>query len=409
MSSLVLPRRQIWTQQPQTHTAIAPEYSALAPRLIVNYGGSPNDLVSGKSPVAITRSYAADSKGLGLKGTSGVAQYASRLTGKYLTLVISVTLGVYAGAYQMLFETEVATAARTEGTLMVLPYYDSVAATSAWWTIVLCPSDGVNYTYGIVKFPAPSANIPHTLVVRIDRNLTGPAKVLSVHVDGIAQVLTPAGTNNTQGSNSNFNANNLYINQRAGGAIPGAHNVHFVGVFGSLFSAAKAELLSRNPWQIFAPRSTYLFSVTALANIISLGLVSAQFSAQAYQASADSALGTGSAGAGAYAVSPAGVLSTAVGTVPVTSQAAFVSAVQSLQGASVSLNSPDLDYILGALSNAVSLGLASISSTARAITYSTPGGTVHVVPYEFLGDYDIVHFSGSVAVDRAGALIIVLR
>lgn len=35
--------------------------------------------------------------------------------------------------------------------------------------------------------------------------------------------------------------------------------------------------------------------------------------------------------------------------------------------------------------------------------------TVHVVPYEFLGDYDIVHFSGSIAVDRAGALIIVLR
>lgn len=164
-----------------------------------------------------------------------------------------------------------------------------------------------------------------------------------------------------------------------------------------------------SPWQVFAPRSTYLFSVTALANIISLGLVSAQFSAQVYQASSASALGAGSAGAGAYAVSPAGVLSTAVSTVPVTSQAAFVSAVQSLQGASVSLNSPDLDYILGALSNAVSLGLASISSTARAITYSTPGGTVHVVPYEFLGDYDIVHFSGSIAVDRAGALIIVLR
>lgn len=166
----------------------------------------------------------------------------------------------------------------------------------------------------------------------------------------------------------------------------------------------------KNPWQVFAARTTtYLFSVTALANTISLGLVSAQFSAQAYQASADSALGAGAAGAGAYAVSPAGVLSTAVGTVPVTSQAAFVSAVQSLQSASVSLNSPDLDYILGALGNAVSLGLASISSTARAITYSTPGGTVHVVPYEFLGDYDIVHFSGSIAVDRAGALIIVLR
>lgn len=256
---LLIPRRQIWTQQPQTHTAIAPEYSALAPRLIVNYGGSPNDLVSGKSPVAINRSYAADSKGLGLKGTSGVAQYASRLTGKYLTLVISVTPGVYAGMYQMLFETEVATTARTEGSLMVLPYYDNVAAASGWWSVSLSPSDGVNYTYGIIKFPAPSANIPHTLVVRVDRNLTGPAKVLSVHVDGMAQVLTPSGTNNTQGSNSNFNANNLYINQRAGGAIPGAHNVHFVGVFGSLFSSEKAKSLSDNPWQILAPRETHIF------------------------------------------------------------------------------------------------------------------------------------------------------
>ena len=256
---LLIPRRQIWTQQPQTHTAIAPEYSALAPRLIVNYGGSPNDLVSGKSPVAINRSYAADSKGLGLKGTSGVAQYASRLTGKYLTLVISVTPGVYAGVYQMLFETEVATSARTEGTLMVLPYYDNVAAASGWWSVSLFPSDGVNYTYGTIKFPAPSANIPHTLVVRVDRNLTGPAKVLSVHVDGMAQVLTTSGTNNTQGSNSNFNANNIYINQRAGAIFPGAHNVHFVGVFGSLFSSEKAKSLSANPWQIFKRPDSRIF------------------------------------------------------------------------------------------------------------------------------------------------------
>lgn len=178
------------------------------------------------------------------------------------------------------------------------------------------------------------------------------------------------------------------------------------------YAAQDAELrsLSANPWSMFvAPVDVGWPAPASIANTISLGLVSAQFSAQVYQASADSALGAGSAAAGAYAVSPAGVLSTAVGTVPVTSQAAFVSAVQSLQSASVSLNSPDLDYILGALGNAVSLGLASISSTARAITYSTPGGTVHVVPYEFLGDYDIVHFSGSIAVDRAGALIIVLR
>lgn len=203
----------------------------------------------------------------------------------------------------------------------------------------------------------------------------------------------------------------------AGGPYSGAGNIwndraYLTLAFNKPLSDADIFALCKDvksPWQVFAPRSTYLFSVTALANIISLGLVSAQFSAQVYQASSASALGAGSAGAGAYAVSPAGVLSTAVSTVPVTSQAAFVSAVQSLQGASVSLNSPDLDYILGALSNAVSLGLASISSTARAITYSTPGGTVHVVPYEFLGDYDIVHFSGSIAVDRAGALIIVLR
>ena len=178
------------------------------------------------------------------------------------------------------------------------------------------------------------------------------------------------------------------------------------------YAAQDAELrsLSANPWSMFvAPVDVGWPLPASIANTISLGLVAAQFSAQAYQASADSALGAGSAGASAYAVSPAGVLSTAVGTVPVTSQAAFVSAVQSLQSASISLNSPDLDYILGALGNAVSLGLASISSTARAITYNTPGGTVHVVPYEFLGDYDIVHFSGSIAVDRAGALIIVLR
>jgi len=254
-----VPRRQIWTQQPQTEAAVADEYLALAPKLIVNYGASPNDLVSSKFPVAVNRAYGVDAQGKGLKGSSGVAQYASRLTGKYLTLVISVTPGAYAGVYQMLFETEVATSARTEGTLMVLPYYDNVAAASGWWSVSLFPSDGVNYTYGTIKFPAPSANIPHTLVVRVDRNLTGPAKVLSVHVDGMAQVLTPSGINNTQGSNSNFNANNIYINQRAGALLPGSHNVHFVGVFGSLFSSEKAKSLSDNPWQIFKRPDSRIF------------------------------------------------------------------------------------------------------------------------------------------------------
>ena len=141
---------------------------------------------------------------------------------------------------------------------MVLPYFDNVAAASGWWSVSLYPSDGVNYTYGIIKFPAPSANIPHTLVVRVDRNLTGPAKVLSVHVDGMAQVLTPSGANNTQGSIRTLTQTTCTLTSEPA-AIPGAHNVHFVGVFSSLFSAAKAELLSRNPWQILAPRETHIF------------------------------------------------------------------------------------------------------------------------------------------------------
>ena len=256
-----VPRRQIWTQQPQTEAAVAAEYLALNPKLIVNYGASPNDLVSSKFPVAVNRAYGVDAQGKGLKGSSGVAQYAARLTGKELTIVISVTPGDYSGSYQMLLETEVATAARTEGSLMLLPYYNTAGANASLWNLCVYPSDGINYTYGSVVFPAPTAGIPHTLAIRIDRNLTGAAKILSIHVDGVAQVLTPRldGALNTQGSNSNFNTNNIYINQRAGAIFPGAHNVHFVGVFGSLFSSEKAKSLSDNPWQIFKRPDSRIF------------------------------------------------------------------------------------------------------------------------------------------------------
>lgn len=365
---LLIPRRQIWTQQPQTHTAIAPEYSALAPRLIVNYGGSPNDLVSGKSPVAINRSYAADSKGLGLKGTSGVAQYASRLTGKYLTLVISVTPGVYAGVYQMLFETEVATVARTEGTLMVLPYYDNGAAESGWWSVSLFPSDGVNYTYGTIKFPAPSANIPHTLVVRVDRNLTGPAKVLSVHVDGMAQVLTPSGTNNTQGSNSNFNANNIYINQRAGALFPGAHNVHFVGVFGSLFSSEKAKSLSDNPWQIFKRPDSRIFVPVSVGG----GSVNANASGalSAVAVTAPSASASGGA-------SSSGALATITISSPTATASAGGSATASGSFAALSI-SPSTATATATKSATASGAFAVVSLSAPTATASgtTAGGAV---------------------------------
>ena len=95
-------RRQIWTQQPQTEAAVAAEYLALNPKLIVNYGASPNDLVSSKFPVAVNGSYGVDAQGKGLKGSSGVAQYAARLTGQELTIVISVTPGDYVGSLQML-------------------------------------------------------------------------------------------------------------------------------------------------------------------------------------------------------------------------------------------------------------------------------------------------------------------
>lgn len=254
-------RRQIWTQQPQTEAAVAAEYLALNPKLIVNYGASPNDLVSSKFPVAVNRAYGVDAQGKGLKGSSGVAQYAARLTGKELTIVISVTPGDYAGSYQMLLETDIATAARTEGSLMLLPYYNTAGANASLWNLCVYPSDGINYTYGSVVFPAPTAGVPHTLAIRINRDLTGAAKILSIHIDGVAQVLTPRldGALNTQGSNSNFNANNIYINQRAGALLPGSHNVHFVGVFGSLFSSEKAKSLSANPWQIFKRPDSRIF------------------------------------------------------------------------------------------------------------------------------------------------------
>lgn len=256
-----VPRRQIWTQQPQTEAAVAAEYLALNPKLIVNYGASPNDLVSSKFPVAVNRAYGVDAQGKGLKGSSGVAQYAARLTGKELTIVISVTPGDYAGSSQMLLETEVATTARTEGSLMLLTYSNTAGANASLWHLCVFPSDGINYTYGGVVFPAPTAGIPHTLAIRINRNLTGAAKILSIHIDGVAQALTPRldGASNTQNSNSNFNANNIYINQRAGALFPGSHNVHFVGVFGSLFSSEKAKSLSDNPWQIFKRPDSRIF------------------------------------------------------------------------------------------------------------------------------------------------------
>lgn len=257
----LIPRRQIWTQQPQTEAAVAAEYLALNPKLIVNYGASPNDLVSSKFPVAVNRAYGVDAQGKGLKGSSGVAQYAARLTGKEMTIVISVTPGDYAGSSQMLLETEVASAARTEGSLMLLPYYNTAGANASLWNLCVFPSDGINYTYGSVVFPAPTAGIPHTLAIRINRNLTGAAKILSIHIDGVAQALTPRldGGSNTQNSNSNFNTNNIYINHRAGALLPGAHNVHFVGVFGSLFSSEKAKSLSDNPWQIFKRPDSRIF------------------------------------------------------------------------------------------------------------------------------------------------------
>lgn len=369
MSNLILPRREIWTRQPRGRAGIA-RGSQLSENLAAAFAFSTPgvlfDAVSGRL---------AENKGVTwAQGPNGIG-----ITASTAGIRIPWSLG---------FVSE---------DISITVVEHRAAVPSGYWMLCDNRESGAGYVYGAgTTFITPSGE------------LTAPGwKVTTV-------------------CKSEYYQNGIKTSAAIGTGLVPSPGVRFFGrytdsdpynnsvIYALLvhrrnISQQEHNEIYRRPWQIFAPRTTYLFSVTALANIISLGLVSAQFSAQAYQASADRALGAGSVGAGAYAVASAGVLSTAVGTVPVTSQAAFVSAVQSLQSTSVSLNSPDLDYILGALDNAVSLGLASISSTARAITYSTPGGTVHVVPYEFLGDYDIVHFSGSIAVDRAGALIIVLR
>lgn len=395
MANLLIPRREIWTQQPQGSIDIDWGNPITRSLKFAFLGGEYVESVSKKQATVtgFTKKPTAAGMGYVQTGTGSVAYAISPLTGGACTLVSKFYFKPSASMY-----TECVAQILLTGDTSRVGLYANLDQTGSIASGSIALLVRINAANTVRAAMSSVSEGWHTVVA-----VWGGGSTISLWLDGKPATVT----HSNAGTVSSFFAAGQVVRTFGNGAHD--NPVVFGAGINRAVSEAEARSLSANPYQIFVPRTTYLFSATTLANTISLGLVSAQFSAQAYQASADSALGAGYAAAGSYAVSPAGVLSTAVGTVPVTSQAAFVSAVQSLQSANVSLNSPDLDYILGALGNAVSLGLASISSTARAITYNTPGGTVHVVPYEFLGDYDIVHFSGSIAVDRAGALIIVLR
>jgi len=262
----LIPRRQVWTQQPQGTVGLSDDVAEYSPVFATVLGSDNRNIVNGRSPSGLVNVKGVGAAGVGLQGdttaSGGRAAYAVQTRGQQLTIVVTVTPGSYVTSYPMLLETDAASESYSEGSFFLLPYYRYSGVQPNYWSLSVNPSEGGNTGYATALIPAPVAGKPHTLVIRMDRALGGFAVIRDVHIDGVKQALSiddgiplleqiPAG--------SHWNSNNLHINSRGGNSLYGNHLVHAAALFAANPSESVARQWSENPWQIFKRPDSRIF------------------------------------------------------------------------------------------------------------------------------------------------------
>ena len=352
----LIPRRQVWTQQPQGTVGLSDDVAEYSPVFATVLGSDNRNIVNGRSPSGLVNVKGVGAAGVGLQGdttaSGGRAAYAVQTRGQQLTIVVTVTPGSYVTSYPMLLETDAASESYSEGSFFLLPYYRYSGVQPNYWSLSVNPSEGGNTGYATALIPAPVAGKPHTLVIRMDRALGGFAVIRDVHIDGVKQALSiddgiplleqiPAG--------SHWNSNNLHINSRGGNSLYGNHLVHAAALFAANPSESVARQWSENPWQIFKrPDSRIFVPVSAGGGSVNAN-ASGALSAVAVTAPSASASGSFAS----LSISPA--TATATATKSATASGAF---------AAISLSAPT------ATASGTTAGGANATCTPAQITIS---------------------------------------
>lgn len=170
--------------------------------------------------------------GVGMQGnagsTGGNVGYNVALSGRHLTIALSVTPGAYVASLPMLMETSAdANANASQSPFFLLPYYDGSAASSSYWILAWYAFEG-SVRYHILRFAAPPAGVPLSLVARADYNYGSAGVGRGIWINGQPYAYTV--TQNTILNPQNFSTTTAYVNSRGRASLWGNSLVHSVGL-----------------------------------------------------------------------------------------------------------------------------------------------------------------------------------
>ena len=139
----LIPRRQIWTQQPQGAVGLSDNVAEYSPVFATVLGSDNRNIVNGQSPSGLVNVKGVGAAGVGLQGdttaSGGRAAYAVQTRGQQLTVVVTVTPGSYVTSYPMLMETDAASVSYSEGSFFLLPYYRYSGVQPNNWSLSVNP------------------------------------------------------------------------------------------------------------------------------------------------------------------------------------------------------------------------------------------------------------------------------
>ena len=337
MANLVIPRREVWTSQPNGMAGIAPYWLTKNPVLMCNYGVSHLNLVGGKggytssiAPIGVTRQGA----GRYSLATSGF-NYPDIPFGGNSPISIVAFVDGYSAAQSGVVG---------QGTEIIL----RTNATNNGCEFVL-NSFTTNDRVSVVGTSRPGGGL-------LLAGTYGPSGKLRAYANGAMAEIAPTGTY------ANI-ASVFDVISTAVGTY--GSNVHAVAIFGSELSQADVLNLVANPWKIFAPRETRLFVPIGGGGAVN---ATASGAFPSVSLSANTAGASGSASA-------SGSLAAITLSAPTATASAGGSATASGSFAALSISPATATAAAGATASGA-LAAISLSAPSATATGTTAGNAV---------------------------------
>lgn len=306
--------------------------------------------------------------GVGMQGnagsTGGNVGYNVALSGRHLTVALSVTPGPYVASLPMLMETSTdANANAAQSPFFLLPYYDGSAASTSYWALVWYAFEG-SARYHILRFAAPPAGVPISLVARADYNYGSAGVGRGVWINGAPYAYTA--TQNTILNPQNFSTTTAYVNSRGRASLWGNSLVHSVGLLNAEVPDSLCRDISGNAALLYeSDRWLFFFDDAAgSGGTTGVGSATGTSAADAVSGSVASAAGSSVATAVSGSVAVAGGAGTAT---------ALSGAIGSATGAAVaSAWSGSVGQATGAgVATATAGSIAQAAGTSTATAYSS--------------------------------------